>query len=340
MFTRTASGFMARRNAASTRPLVSLVRGKARTTKSARGSRPCTASGVAISSAGASSGGVRPVPIVCIRKALERRATSLPMPPRPRIRTVEPARALLTTPWSKVPRRISSVRATTSFAAARRRAIACSATAVGSALRVAAGVAFDAALFENEGLATLRALRIQAFSEELRGIAGFLLELDVRLDRAVRLVVRLDGRLHAGLLHPDVPLDRLRDRVGDRVDAFAVVDRDPRAADPFELVDDLVDGDAGPQAEGGEAGDSLREGRCIPAAAADLGEDLEEALLVLVDRHIQRAVPGEDLLGAARDHVGPGPRAQGCGLLRDLDSHLRRLAGLRDADVQDLVLAG
>src|SRR5207244_13068209 len=122
-------------------------------------------------------------------------------------------------------------------------------TSVGSALRVAAGVAFDAALFEDEGLAALRALRIQAFSEELRGIAGFLLELDVRRDRAVRLVVRLDGRLHAGLLHPDVPLDRLRDRVGDRVDAFSVVDRDPRAADPFELVDDLVDGDAGPQAK-------------------------------------------------------------------------------------------
>src|SRR5207248_9357570 len=68
-------------------------------------------------------------------------------------------------------------------------------------------VAFDAALFEDEGLAALRALRIQAFPEQLRGIAGFLLELDVRLDRAVRLVVRLDGRLHAGLLHPDVPLE-------------------------------------------------------------------------------------------------------------------------------------
>src|SRR5207247_3635333 len=75
------------------------------------------------------------------------------------------------------------------------------------------GVAFDTALFEDEGLATLRALRIQAFSEELRGIAGFLLELDVRLDRAVRLVVRLDGRLHAGLLHPDVPRSEER-RVG------------------------------------------------------------------------------------------------------------------------------
>src|SRR5213079_2721463 len=213
-------------------------------------------------------------------------------------------------------------------------------TSVGSALRVPAGVALDAALFEDERLAALRALRVQAFPEELRGVAGFLLELDVRLDRAVRLVVRLDGRLHAGLLHPDVPLDRLRDRVGDRVDAFSVVDRDPRAADPFELVDDLVDGDAGPQAEGGEARDSLREGCGIPAAAADLGEDLEEALLVLVDRHVEGAVPGEDLLGAARDHVRPGPRAQGRGFRRDLDSHLRRLLRLCDPDVQDLVLAG
>src|SRR5438046_1925216 len=182
------------------------------------------------------------------------------MLPSPTTRTVEPPRALLTTPWSTIPRRISSVRARTARRSASiatekmTRATAFRtapaglglSTSVGSALRVPAGVALDAALFEDERLAALRALRVQAFPEELRGVAGFLLELDVRLDRAVRLVVRLDGRLNAGLLHPDVPLDRLRDRVGDRVDAFSVVDRDPRAADPFELVDDFVDRDAGP----------------------------------------------------------------------------------------------
>src|SRR5947208_14838944 len=107
------------------------------------------------------------------------------------------------------------------------------------AFRVPAGVAFDAALFEDQGLAALGAFRVQAFPEELRGVAGLLLELDVRLDRAVRLVVRLDGRLHAGLLHPDVPLDRLRDRVGDRVDAFSVVDRHQRATARFDLGDDF-----------------------------------------------------------------------------------------------------
>jgi hypothetical protein len=37
-------------------------------------------------------------------------------------------------------------------------------TSVGSAFRVAAGVALDAALFEHEGLATLRALGVQALA--------------------------------------------------------------------------------------------------------------------------------------------------------------------------------
>src|SRR2546421_16931 len=106
------------------------------------------------------------------------------------------------------------------------------------------------------------------------------------------LVVRLDGRLDTGLLHPDVPLDRLRDRVRDRVDALPVVDRDPRAADALELVDDLVDRDAGPQAQGNEARDAFREGGSISAAAADLREHFEEAFLVLVDRDVQGAVSG------------------------------------------------
>src|SRR5206468_3341682 len=83
-----------------------------------------------------------------------------------------------------------------------------------SAFRVAARVALDAPFLEHEGLATLWALRVQAFPEQLGGIAGFLLHLDVRLDRPAELVVRLHGRLNAGLLHPDVPLDRLRDCVG------------------------------------------------------------------------------------------------------------------------------
>src|SRR2546430_2747439 len=286
MFTRTASGFMAWRNAASTRPLVSLVRG--------RGSTPARRVGT-IRSRGdrdaRSCGSSEPKPVQTRTSAEAHAASRSDGGRSARMMGWNPAAAL----EARTARRSASIgiekrtRATAPRTAPAGLGLS---TSVGSALRVAAGVAFDAALFEDEGLATLRALRIQAFPEQLRGIAGFLLELDVRLDCAVRLVVRLDGRLHAGLLHPDVPLDRLRDRVGDRVDAFAVVDRDPRAADPFELVDDLVDGDAGPQAEGGEAGDSLREGCGIPAAAADLGEDLEEALLVLVDRHVEGAVPG------------------------------------------------
>src|SRR5438034_10008343 len=161
-----------------------------------------------------------------------------------------------------------------------------------SAFRVTARVALDAAFLEHEGFAALRALRIQAFPQQLRGVAALLLHLDVRLDRPAELVVRLDGRLNASLLHPDVPLDRLRDRVRDRVDALPVVDRDPRAPDALELVDDFVDRDAGPQVQGNEARDAFREGGSISAAAADLREHFEEAFLVLVDRDVQGAVSG------------------------------------------------
>src|SRR6059036_495802 len=389
-------------------------------------------------------------------KALQRRAISDPIPPKPMMRAVEPASPLFSTVWLKVPRRISSVRATTSFAAARRRAIACSATetlyapallhtiadggnrsngkwstpatsdwiirtfrafsrkssgnsrgnpidtatsavahassrfsggrssriagsnapvfflaraarrsasigtmnrtrAMGpptaprdlalstapprSAFRVTARVALDAAFLEHEGLAALRALRIQAFPQQLRGVSALLLHLDVRLDRPAELVVRLDGRLDSGLLHPDVPLDRLRDCVGDRVDALPVVDRDPRASDALELVDDLVDRDAGPKAQGNEARDSFREGGRVSAAAADLREHLEEAFFVLVDRDVQGAVSGQDLLRAAGDHVGTRSRPDDGGLGRHVDMDLLRLLGLRDADVEDLVLA-
>src|SRR5213594_3531627 len=188
-----------------------------------------------------------------------------------------------------------------------------------SAFRIAARVALDAAFLEHEGLAALRALRIQAFPQQLRGVAALLLHLDVRLDRPAELVVRLDRRLDSGLLHADVPLDRLRDRVRDRVDAFPMVDRDPRAPDALELVDDLVDRNAGPQAEGDEARDAFRERRGVAAAAANLREHLEEAFLVLVDRDVQGAVSGQDLLRAAGDHVGTRSRPDDGGLGRHLD---------------------
>src|SRR2546426_12261793 len=207
-----------------------------------------------------------------------------------------------------------------------------------SAFRVAARVALDAAFFEHEGLAALRALRIQAFPQQLRRVAGLLLHLDVRLDGAAELVVRLHRRLDAGLLHPDVPLDGLCDRVGDRVDALPMVDRDPRAPDALELVDDLVDRDAGPQAERDEARDALRERGRVAASAADLREHLEEALLVLVDRHVQRAVSGEDLLRSTGDHVGTGSGPDDGGLRRHLDVDLFRLVRVCDSDVEDLIL--
>src|SRR5437899_6049776 len=230
----------------------------------------------------------------------------------------------------------------------RTRAIGPPETSVGlgpfdaarSALRVPARVALDAPFLEDEGLAALRALGIQALLQQLRGVAGLLLQFDVRFDGAPELVERLDGRLDAGLLHPDVPLDRLRDRVGDRIHALPMIDRDPRAADAFELVDDLVDRDAGPQAQRHEPGDPFREGRRVAAAAADLREDLEEAFLVLVDGDVERAVSREDLLRAACDHVRAGAGPQRRGLRGNFDADRFRLLRFRDADVQDLVLAG
>src|SRR2546426_826554 len=208
-----------------------------------------------------------------------------------------------------------------------------------SALRVPARVALDAAFLEDEGLAALRALRVQAFPQQFRGVARLLLQFDAGCEGASGFAERLDGRLDAGLLHPDVSLDRLRDRVGDRVDALSVVDRDPRAPDALELVDDLVDRDAGPQAQRHEPGDPFREGRRVAAAAADLREDLEEAFLVLVDGDVEGAVSREDLLRAARDHVRAGAGPQGRRLRGNFDADRLRLLRLRDPDVQDLVLA-
>src|SRR5207245_8462611 len=190
----------------------------------------------------------------------------------------------------------------------------------------------------NQCLAVRRTLGIQPFPQELRGVAGLLLQFDVRLHGAPELVERLDGRLNAGLLHPDVPLDRLRNRVGNRVDALPVVDRDPRAPDALELVDDLVDRDAGPKAERDEARDAFRERRRVAAAAADLREHLEQAFLVLVDRHVQRAVSGQDLLRPSGDDVRTGSRPDHEGLGWYLDMDRFRLVRLRDADIQDLVL--
>src|SRR3989449_2128097 len=208
-----------------------------------------------------------------------------------------------------------------------------------SAFRIAAGVALHAAFLEHEGLAALRALGIQALPQQLRGVAGLLLHLDVCLDGGAELVERLHGRLDSRLLHPDVTLDRLRDRVRDRIHPFTVVDRDPRAADALELVDDLVDRDARPQAQGDEARDPFREGGRVAAAAADLREHLEQAFLVLVDRDVQGAVPGQDLLRSTGDHVGTGSRPDDGGLGWHLDVNLFRLLRVSDADVEDLVLA-
>src|SRR5207247_4404858 len=128
-------------------------------------------------------------------------------------------------------------------------------------------------------------------------------------------------------------------RVRDPVDALLMFDRDPRAPDALELVDYLVDRDARTQAQRHEARDAFREGRRVAAAAADLREHLEQALLVLVDRDVQGAISGEDLLCSARDDVRSGPRPKRRGLRRHLDVDLLRLGRLRDAGVGPLAVA-
>src|SRR2546428_749280 len=149
--------------------------------------------------------------------------------------------------------RVTTSRRSASIGATNRtRAIGPPETSVGlgpfdgarSALRVPARVALHAAFLEDEGLAALRTLGIQAFLQQLRGVAGLLLQFDVRLHGAPELVERLDGRLDARLLR------------------------------------------------------------------------------------------------AARDHVRAGARPQRRGLRGDFDADLLRLLRLRNADVQDLVLAG
>src|SRR5437879_7762533 len=62
-----------------------------------------------------------------------------------------------------------------------------------SAFRIAAGVALHAAFLEHEGLAALRALGIQALPQQLRGVAGLLLHLDVCLDGGAELVADSDS---------------------------------------------------------------------------------------------------------------------------------------------------
>src|SRR3990170_5754678 len=185
-----------------------------------------------------------------------------------------------------------------------------------SALRVPAIPALRAALFEDEGAPALRALRVEPAFHEVRRLLRLLLDFVVDGNAADLRVERVDRRDRSRPLHSDVPLDRLRNRVRDREDPLPVVQCEARAADPLELVDDLVHGHAGPEAQGHEPRDPLREARGVPAAPPDLREQLEEPLAVLVHGDVQRAVAREDLLRAARDDVRPLPGAGDEGRLR------------------------
>src|SRR3972149_1403535 len=96
---------------------------------------------------------------------------------------------------------------------------------VSSALRVPAVPALRAPLLEDQGAPALRALRVQPALPDLRAhVTGP--ELGVE---------RVDWRDDARFLGPDVPLDRLRDRVRDREDPLPAIQGEPRAPDPLEL---------------------------------------------------------------------------------------------------------
>src|SRR3990170_3781266 len=102
---------------------------------------------------------------------------------------------------------------------------------VSSALRVPAVPALRAPLLEDQGAP---ALRVQPALHDLRGL-GLLLELLVHVNGPELGVERVDWRDDARFLGPDVPLDRLRDRVRDREDPLPVIKGEPRAPDPLEL---------------------------------------------------------------------------------------------------------
>src|SRR5437667_343110 len=217
MFTRIASSFICAKKRRLTIPRVSRVKGRARTTASACGNSFGRPSTVTMASAGSRR---RRRDRVTTTSAVAHASSRSSAGRSPRITGSNAPEAI----------RPTTLRRSASIGAVKRtRGIGVPDAAAGlgpfdatrSAFRVAARVALDAPFLEHEGLATLWALRVQALPEQLGGVAGLLLHLDVRLDRSTELVVRLDGRLNAGLLHPDVE---------DLVPARAVaVDRDPFA---------------------------------------------------------------------------------------------------------------
>src|SRR4030067_1652924 len=102
---------------------------------------------------------------------------------------------------------------------------------VSSALRVPAVPPLPAPPLEDQGAPALPALRVQPALHDLRGL-GLLLELLVHVNGPELGVERVDWRDDARFLGPDVPLDRLRDRVRDREDPLPVIKREATAPDP------------------------------------------------------------------------------------------------------------
>src|SRR5581483_10303766 len=186
-----------------------------------------------------------------------------------------------------------------------------------SALAVPAAQALDASLLQRQHVVALGALGVVAPGHDERR-ADLVVAHEVLLGLGVALDARrgrgglLEGGRHAvearldALVQVagDLAPEGLREAVGHRVDLLAVVVGDLGRADAVELLDDLLGRDAAAQAKAREARDGLGEGGRVAAAAADLREDLEEAVLVLVDGHVERAVAGLDLLRGARDDVG------------------------------------
>src|SRR5699024_4878294 len=105
-------------------------------------------------------------------------------------------------------------------------------------------------------------------------------------------------------------LDCLGNGVGAGGDGHVALPQAGGAADALELGDDLVAVHPGAQGDGHQPGGGLRLGGAAPGPSG-VGEDLTDALLVVVDGDEELAAADLHLLGVAHGDIGPGPGQDG-----------------------------
>src|SRR5437870_5161771 len=269
-----------------------------------------------------------------------------------------------------MPRRISSVRRTRSFAAARRRAIACSATEILYAPALLHTMADGGNRSNGKWSAPATSDWIirtaPAFCRKSAGNSRGK-PIDTTTSAVDHTSSRSSGGRSSRITGSNAPAAAALATADRRSASIRTMNR-TRAIGPPDAAAGLGPFDAArsafriaagvalhaafleheglaalralgiqalPQQLRGVAGLLLHLDFCLDGGA----EHLEQAFLVLVDRDVQGAVPGQDLLRSTGDHVGTGSRPDDGGLGWHLDVNLFRLLRVSDADVEDLVLA-